>query len=48
MPKLNCQISDDLQIAFAEGAKATGERSGRIVTTAIARALNVPVHTLFH
>ena len=48
MPKLNCQKSDDLQIALTEHAEATGETIDRIVTTAIARALEVPVQTLFH
>lgn len=47
MPKLNCQISDELQIALTERAKATGETIDRIVTTALNRALEVPVHTLF-
>lgn len=47
MPQLNCQISDDLQIALNERSKATGESIGRIVTTALTRALEMPVHTLF-
>lgn len=47
MPTLNCKISDDLQIALTRRAKATGETIDRIVTTAIARALEAPVHTLF-
>ena len=47
MPKLNCEISDHLQIALAERSKATGESLNRIVTTALTRALEMPVRTLF-
>ena len=47
MPKLNCEISDHLLIALTERAKATGKSIDRIVTTALARAVEVPMHTLF-
>ena len=47
MPKLNGQISDDLLIELTERATETGETIDRIVTTAITRALEAPVQTLF-
>jgi acetolactate decarboxylase len=47
MPKLNCEISDYLQIALNERSKVTGEWIDRIVTAALTRALEMPVHTLF-
>ena len=47
MSKLNCEISDYLQIALTERSKATGESVDRIVMTALTRALEMPVHTLF-
>ena len=47
MPKLNCEISDDLLIALTERSRTTGESIDRIVTTALSRALELPVHTLF-
>ena len=47
MPKLNCEISDYLQVALNERAKATGETVDRIVSNALTRALETPVHTLF-
>src|ERR1700733_11949639 len=47
MPTLNCEISHDLQIALEERSKTTGESISRIVTTAIFRTLEMPVHTLF-
>ena len=47
MPKLNCEISDFLQVALSERAKATGETVDRIVSNALTRALEMPVHTLF-
>jgi len=47
MPTLNCEISDALHLALDERAKATGESVNRIVSNALARALEMPVHTLF-
>jgi acetolactate decarboxylase len=47
MPTLNCEISHHLQVALEERAKTTGESISRIVTTAIFRTLEMPVHTLF-
>jgi acetolactate decarboxylase len=47
MPKLNCEISDYLEVALSERAKATGETVDRIVSNALTRALEMPVHTLF-
>ena len=47
MPKLNCEISDYLQVALNERAKATGETVDRIVSNALTRALEMPLHTLF-
>jgi acetolactate decarboxylase len=47
MPTLNCEISHHLQVALEERAKTTGESISRIVTTALFRTLEMPVHTLF-
>lgn len=47
MPTLNCEISHHLQVALEERAKTTGESISRIVTTALFRTLEIPVHTLF-
>ena len=47
MPKFNCEISDYLQAALSARAKATGETVDRIVSNALTRALEMPVHTLF-
>jgi acetolactate decarboxylase len=47
MAKLNCEISEHLQVALRERSKATGESIDRIVSNALARALEMPVHTLF-
>jgi acetolactate decarboxylase len=47
MAKLNCEISDYLQTALQDRSKATGESIDRIVTTALSRILEMPVHTLF-
>ena len=48
MSKLNCEISDSLQNALIQRSQATGESIDRIVTTVLGRALEKPVHTLFH
>jgi len=47
MPTLNCEISPYLESALEERSKMTGESIARIVTAALLRALEVPVHTLF-
>jgi acetolactate decarboxylase len=47
VPTLNCEISHHLQVALEERAKTTGESISRIVTTALFRTLEMPVHTLF-
>ena len=47
VPKLNCEISDHLQVALTKRSKATGESIDRIVTTALTRVLEKPAHTLF-
>jgi acetolactate decarboxylase len=47
VPTLNCEISHHLQVALEERAKTTGESISRIVTTALFRSLEIPVHTLF-
>ena len=47
MPTLNCEIPDYIQIALSERAKATGESVSRIVSNALTKALQTPVHTLF-
>lgn len=47
MAKLNCEISDYLDLALRERSKMTGEPIDRIVSNALTRALDVPVHTLF-
>jgi len=47
MPMLGCEISQQLEIALKERSRATGESIARIVTSALSRALEIPVHTLF-
>ncbi len=47
MPMLGCEISQQLEIALKERSKTTGESIARIVTSALSRALGIPVHTLF-
>jgi acetolactate decarboxylase len=47
MPMLDCEISQQLEIALKERSRTTGESTARIVTSALSRALGVPVHTLF-
>jgi acetolactate decarboxylase len=47
MPTLNCEISQYLQAALEKRSRKTGESISRIVSTALSRALNTPVHTLF-
>jgi alpha-acetolactate decarboxylase len=47
MAKLNCEISDYVQIALRERSRATGESIDRIVANALSRVLGMPVHTLF-
>jgi acetolactate decarboxylase len=47
MPTLSCEISHDLQIALEERSKMTGESLARVVTSALSRALEMPLHTLF-
>jgi acetolactate decarboxylase len=44
---LGCEISQQLEIALKERSRATGESIARIVTSALSRALEIPVHTLF-
>lgn len=44
---LGCEISQQLEIALKERSKTTGESIARIVTSALSRALGIPVHTLF-
>src|SRR5260370_29854845 len=47
MPILNCEISQHLQTALEERSKTTGKSISRIVSTALFRNLEMPVHTLF-
>ena len=47
MAKLICEISDSLQIALSQRSQATRESIDGIVTRALTRALETPVHTLF-
>jgi acetolactate decarboxylase len=47
MPTLKCKIPDRLHNALKARAKATGETVDRIVSSALARSLDMPVHTLF-
>ena len=47
MPILNCEISQHLQTALEERSKTTGKSISRIVSTALFRSLEMPVHTLF-
>ena len=44
---LGCEISQHLETALKERSRATGESIARIVTSALSRALEIPVHTLF-
>jgi acetolactate decarboxylase len=47
MPKLTCHISQSLQNALEEQSRATGESISHIVSGALSRCFNVPLHTLF-
>jgi acetolactate decarboxylase len=47
MPTLNCEISQYLQTALEERSRTTGESISRVVSTALFRSLESPVHTLF-
>ncbi len=47
MPMLDCEIPQQLEIALKERSRTTGESIARIVTSALSRALEIPVHTLF-
>lgn len=47
MPNLNCEIPQSLWNALEKRSKETGESFARIATSALGRALEIPVHTLF-
>jgi acetolactate decarboxylase len=47
MTRLNVEISDYLLLQLLERSKTTGESIDRVVTTALTRILDMPVHTLF-
>jgi acetolactate decarboxylase len=47
MPTLTCQISQSLQALLDKRSQETGESVSHIVSTALARCLDLPQHTLF-
>jgi acetolactate decarboxylase len=47
MPQVTCELSDRLYLQLQERAKTTGESTDRIVSTALSRILEMPVHTVF-
>jgi acetolactate decarboxylase len=47
MPKIICELSDSLYLQVQERSKTTGESIDRIVSTALNRVLDMPVHTIF-
>jgi acetolactate decarboxylase len=47
MPNLNCEIPQSLWNALEERSKETGESFTQIATSALGRALEIPLHTLF-
>jgi len=47
MPNLNCEIPQSLWNALEERSKKTGESFAQIATSALGRALEIPLHTLF-
>ena len=47
MPTLTCQISQSLQALLDRRSQETGESVSHIVSTALARYLDLPQHTLF-
>lgn len=47
MPILTCQISQSLQALLERRSQETGEAVSHIVSTALARCLDLPQHTLF-
>ena len=47
MPKITLDLSDDLFLQLQKRSNATGESTDRIVTTALNRVLDMPVHTIF-
>jgi acetolactate decarboxylase len=47
MSTLTCEIPQDLSLALEERLRATGEDASSLVTRALRRVLNKPLHTLF-
>jgi len=47
MPTLTCQISNALKEDLAKRSAVTGESIDHLVSTALSRCFNVPLHTLF-
>ena len=47
MPQIICELSDSLYLQVQERSKTTGESIDRIVSTALNRVLDIPVHTIF-
>jgi acetolactate decarboxylase len=47
LPNLSCDIPRALEFALRDHASSTGQSISEVVSGAIARCLNVPLHTLF-